>query len=294
MDLSAISLSVVSAGIDYLTLTSTNSHTQSRMRSFFQHVSNEDCKLGYKTVKGGAFGFYGQRSKHALLAQKDERSMLTVSGQQAQQTFRLMREGDNCTRLDIQATFHVKHGTVSEVLAQIACDARSAPSVRGIRPKVKNTDGDHGTETVYIGKRQSDIFIRCYDKYEESGKEEWKDCVRLEVEIKGKTSKALWNECSSKGYGPGYLLGVLRAILERRGIELSGIEWPTLPQAIPLKEITSLQRTRAWWAKQVAPSVARDVAEWGWYTALSILFDGCLTQFDRTAIMNALSVQWGN
>jgi hypothetical protein len=87
---------------------------------------------------------------------------------------------------------------------------------------------------------------------------------------------------------------VLRTILERRGIAISDMVWPTVSQAIPIKEITSLQRTRAWWAKQVAPSVARDVAEWGWYTALSILFDGCLTQWDRTAIMNALSVQWGN
>jgi hypothetical protein len=264
------------------------------MRSFFQHVSNEDSKLGYKTVKGGAFGFYGQRTKHALLAQKDERSMLTVSGQQAQQTFRLMRQGDNCTRLDIQVTFHVKQGSVPAILAQLAAEVRSAPAVRGIRPKVKTVEGDNGTETVYVGKRASDIYLRFYDKFEESGKEEWKDCIRLEVELKGKTSKALWGQCCEKGYGPGYLLGVLRTILERRGIAISDMVWPTVSQAIPIKEITSLQRTRAWWAKQVAPSVARDVAEWGWYTALSILFDGCLTQWDRTAIMNALSVQWGN
>lgn len=294
MDLSATSLSITSAGIDFLTLTSTSSHSQSRMRSFFAHVSNEDSRMGYKTVKGGAFGFYGQRARHALLAQKDDRTMLQVSGQAAQQSFRLMRQGDNCTRLDVQVTFHVEHGSVPAILAQVAAEARSVPAVRGIRPKVKNIEGDHGTETVYVGKRSSDVYIRCYDKFLESGKEEFKDCVRFEVEFKGKTSKALWNECANKGYGPGYLLGVLRTVLARRGIEFTDVEWPTVSQAIPIKEITSLQRTRAWWAKQVAPSVARDVAEWGWYTAMSILFDGCLTEWDRTAILNALSVQWGN
>jgi hypothetical protein len=294
MGLSAMSLGLVSAGIDWVTLTSTNQHTQSRMRNFFQGVAVRDSRLGYVTKKGGAFGFYGQKTRHALLAQKDDRSLLQVSGQEAQQAFRLMRQGDNCTRLDIQVTVRVESGTVGATLARMACQARNAPAVRGIRPKIKTIEGEHGTETAFIGKRASEIYIRLYDKFEESGKEEWKDCIRLEVEVKGKTAQALWAKCATDGMGPGYLLSVLRGLLERRGIDVTWIEWPHTSLALPLKEKTSLERTRAWWAAQVAPSIARDVAEWGYYTALSILFDGCLTEWDRTAIMNAISLVRGN
>jgi hypothetical protein len=294
MGLHSSELRLVSAGIDYLTLTTTSPATKSRMQSLFQAIASEDRAMGYKLVKGGAFGFYGQRTRHALLADKEDRAIMQVSGQQAQRSFKLMRPGDNCTRLDIQVTMQVTPGTVNQVLERLCAEVRSAPAIRGIRPKCKASVGDHGTETVYIGKRQSDIFIRCYDKFEESGKEEYRDTVRLEVEIKGKTAKALWNHCVEHGLGPGYLLGVLRTCLSRRGISLDWVEWPSESKAIPLKEKTSQERTRAWWKQQVAPSVARDVAEWGWYTAMSILFDRCLTDNDRTCIMNAVSLQWGN
>jgi hypothetical protein len=287
-------LSLIAAGIDYVTLTTTNSHTKRRMEEYFDGLVASDRSLGFREKKGGAFGFYGTRTRHGLIAQKEERMLMQVSGQAAQHTFKLMREGDNCTRIDIQVTLRVEEGSVSEMLDAACAEARSAPAVRGIRPAVKRIEGDKGTECVYIGKRQSDVFIRIYDKYIESGKEEYKDCIRYEVELKGKTSKALWNKCSKDGGGVGFFLGVLRTCLERRGLKMSGFVWPTESQAIPLKENTSLARTRAWWAKQVAPSVLRDVAEWGFYTAFSILFERCLTEYDKSAILSAWSIVWGN
>jgi hypothetical protein len=294
MDLVVSKFRTVSAGLDWVTLTSTSEHTQSRMRSYFAGVALRDSRLGYQTKKGGAFGFYGEKTRHALLACKDDRSMLQVSGQEAQGCYRLARKGDHATRLDIQVTIRVPEGQVNKTLERICAEARGAKYVRGKRPTVKSIEGEHGTETVLIGRRASEIFIRCYDKYEESGKEEWKNCVRLEVELKGKTSQALWSIIASENAGPGYYLGVLRTILERRGLSLDWVEWPGKSKAIPIKEKTSQQRTRAWWASQVAPSVARDVAEWGFYTAMSILFEKCLTEGDRTRIMNAWSISWGN
>jgi hypothetical protein len=294
LDLSAISLSIASAGIDYLTLTSTNQATKRDMSRYFGGLIAADLKLGHKVIAGGAYGFYGKRTKHGLLAEKRERTMLQVSGAAAMRTFKLVRLGDNCTRLDIQVTLRVTPGAVGSLLALVAQAARSAPALRGKKPKVKNTDGDNGTETVYIGKRASDIFIRCYDKYEESGKEEYKDCVRFEVELKGKTAKAVWAKMATDGTGPGYLLGLLRYVLERRGIELTGTVWPSEPQALPLKEKTCLETLKGWWASQVAPSIKRYTAEAGWTTPFCILFEQALTDCDLSTMLKGLSVQWGN
>lgn len=294
MGLSSNSLSVVSAGIDFLTLTSTNPQTKKAMWRYFNQIVATDLILGHKIVPGGAYGFYGKRARHGLLAAKEERSMLQVSGQAAQHTFKLIRSGDNCTRIDVQVTVRVPGGDVPSTLAKMAAEARGAPAVRGIRPKVKTIEGDHGTETVYIGKRSSDIYIRLYDKFEESKKEEYRGCVRLEVEVKGKASKALWEKMASDGLGPGYLLSVLRGLLERRGVCVDWVSWPGKSKAIPFKEKTSQETTRAWWAVQVAPSVARDVASGSWIMPFRILFEKCLTELDMQCILGELGLVWGN
>lgn len=292
--LSETSLSLKSAGIDFLTLTSTNPQTKREMLRYFGSLIASDLKLGHKVVPGGAYGFYGKRTRHGLLAEKDDRTMLQVSGAAAQHTFKLIREGDNCTRLDVQVTLQCAPGAVPALLSSVALAARAAPALRGKRPKVKNIEGDYGTETVYIGKRSSDVYIRCYDKFEESGKEEYRNCVRFEVELKGKTAKAVWLKCATEGLGPSYLLGILRFVLERRGVALDGFDWPVQSKAIPIKEKTCLETLKGWWAAQVAPSVRKYVAEGGWTTPFCILFEQALTDLDLSTMLRSLALEWGN
>lgn len=294
MGLHETKLPLVSAGLDYLTLTSTASSSKRAMWRFFNAIVAADLKLGHKIKSGGAYGFYGKRARHALLAEKEDRMMLQVSGQAAQRSFKLMRDGDNATRIDIQVTFRVPPGGVQAMLAQLSAEARSAPAVRGHKPEVTDVVKTRGIETVYIGVRKSDVFLRLYDKFAESKEDRFKDCVRLEAEIKGKTAKALWRHCASNGLGPGYLLSVLRGLLERRGLQVGMIDWISVPQPLPPKEKTSQETTRAWWSVQVAPSVARDASVSGWYAAFCILFERCLTELDRCTILKALSVAWGN
>jgi hypothetical protein len=264
------------------------------MAEYFNGVLNDDKVLGFQPKRGGAFGFFGQKTRHALLAQKDDREMLQVTGKAAQRTIMICNAGDNATRVDIQVTVRVEPGKVREHMARVWGEACSAPKVRGHRPKPTFRGDESGYQTIYIGERSSEIYIRVYDKFAECGEEWARDCVRYEVEIKGKTSKALWEKCANDGLGTGYLLSVLRYVLERRGLDVAGIDWAVLPEAIPIKEKTSLERTRGWIVTQVAPALARMSAEWGWFTAFTVAFDRCLTGDDKTRIMNAWSLNWGN
>lgn len=285
---------IKSAGIDWITLTTTNWRTKKQMRRIWAVMVDEDRKLGYKPVKGGAYGFFGERAQHGLLAEKDDRMLMQVSSDQAQRCISLVRLGDNCTRLDVQVTVQIAPGAVPRALKEIARCARSSPAIRGKRPAVKDTNGDKGTESVYIGKRQSDVFIRCYDKEEESGEAIYKDCIRLEMELKGKTSRAVWNKLATDGDGTGYLLALLYTYLGRRGVDTSWIPYRRSYVRPIIIEKTKQEVTRAWWATQVAPSVKRDCAEGNWFTPMRILFSEALTEFDFSAIMNAYSIAWGN
>ena len=153
---------------------------------------------------------------------------------------------------------------------------------------------DGESQTLYVGKRVSDVYIRIYDKFEECGDERYKGCVRYEIEYKGKRAARIWQALADHSLNGRDLVPMLLTDLDERGIDVSMIEIEkqdiVLPKAKPSKESV----TWGWWASQVAPSVARSVAERGWYTAFSILFRQTLTELDKTLIMNAISVAWGN
>jgi len=283
----------VSAGLDWVTLTTTAGDSKREMVRYFGSISVRDFQLGYPTVTGGAYGFYGHRCRHALLASKEERTMLQVSGYEAQRAIMLCRKGDNATRLDIQVTVRIEGCDVSEALTRIAGEARTCVSAQGIRPKVSEVHVDGKIETVYVGSRKSEVFIRCYDKYAESGEERYKGCVRLEVELKGKTSKALWQHCADNGLGTGYLLQVLKFYLERRGISAEWVPWEEGSVPPPPLMKTSFETRIGWYATQVAPSVKKMASEWGWQTPFQAIFGKALTEWDRSMIMNAISKVWG-
>lgn len=145
-----------------------------------------------------------------------------------------------------------------------------------------------------IGSRQSNIFVRCYDKHLESKDDAYTDCVRLEIEYKGKESQRRWDALADGSASLRDILGQLLVDLNARGVDTSIVDLDrqevVFPKATPSKESVLV----GWWHSQVAPSVARYSAQGGWQTAFSVLFGQSLCDYDKTAILNALSLQWGN
>jgi len=285
---------IKSAGIDWLTLTSTQKETHRACQRYFERILATDLQGGYKPTKGGHHGFYGIKLRHALLASLGDRTMLQVSHDQAQRAGILARPGDNCTRLDVQITIQVGEDNVGKFLRYQEARRETHRTLRGKAPDWTLVVKNGKAQTLYIGSRKSDVFVRCYDKFAESGEEEYRGCVRLEIEYKGAASQALWAHMAAYKLTNMSLLQYLLQSLSERGLDVSMVELErqdiSVPKAEPLKET----RTWGWWASQVAPSVAKSVAERGWYTAFQILFGQCLTEWDKTAIMNTLSLAWGN
>jgi hypothetical protein len=284
---------IKSAGIDWLTLTSVSRETKLRMRGVFETIAQGDCALGYKTVDAGGHGYVGKRVRHATLQHNGERDLLSVSGERARNTIMMCREGDSASRLDIQITFKLEGETADEYLRRAERQAENAPNIRGVRPEINHYASNGKYQTVYIGSRKSDVVLRLYDKFAESGEERYRDCVRYEVQYRNKPSKALWAHVARTGAGTMYLLQHLLGLLNRRGISTNHIELERQDIVRPKQEPLKEERTLGWWASQVAPSVASYSAQGGWQTAFRVLFGKALTDYDLGRIMNALSIQWG-
>jgi hypothetical protein len=240
------------------------------------------------------FGFYGQKTRHAVWGVKKDWALVQSSGRFAKNGLKLAMSGIQASRIDVQVTMRVDPGTVQQVLRgayELACNAPNG----GHRPReVRLIESRRRAQTVYIGSRASDMFVRCYDKFEESGDEEYRDCVRYEVEIKGRAAKALWEHMATTGSGVGFLVKLLVDVLRERGIELDITEFDNLPTLTLKKDKTTDEGRLAWLKRTVAPTVAKLSETRGWIAPFSMLFDLALNDFDKCGIMRALSISWAS
>lgn len=279
---------LVDAGIDYIRVTSQDSRQKGKMFDYYASIRAEDEKLGHKETKGGAFGFVGKKVRHALYGTKSEWAMVQVSGGRAKNALKVAMPGTQCTRIDIQCTYLIENGAVGLVLKKAYEDACAH-----VRPKarpcaVKMIEERHKAQTVYVGKRASDVFVRCYDKFEESGKEEFKNCVRFEVELKGRAAKSIWKAVQENGWSIAFLLHQLYEILKERGILLPEDSFPNLPTVAMKKEKTTIESKMAWLGRAVAPTVALIASEWGVYAPLRQLFADSCNAVRLHAIMRSI------
>ena len=282
------------AGIDYLRVTTQDRAAKNSLMRYYRQVRERDEKQGYKEQNGGAFGFVGKKCRHALFGEKREWAMLQVSGYEAKLGWQVAGEGTQASRIDLQLTIWVGSGEVSN---QIRRDYEAA--CRHVRPKarpieVKLIESRGRAQTLYLGSRSSDVFCREYDKFEESGKPEHEGCVRYEVELKGRASKALWAQLVLGKTSLRKLLELVMVLYGERGIKLPIEDLDEQDIRIPQPEKTKTEDTLMWLNRQVAPTVARLVGEMGYITPFRVLFEQALTDFRKHRIMRMLSVVWGS
>lgn len=281
-------------GVDYLRVTSRFPHDHVTFEQEFQRVLKKDQALGYKPHAGGAFGFWGTATRHALLARKEDWHMLQVTGRAAKGLEQVAKVTQNCTRIDVQVTFRVAEGKVAETIMSMYKEAMAQPYGEGRRPSHKLVLEEWDAQTAYIGKRSSDYFIRIYDKFAESGDENYRDCVRVEIEIKGKTSKGLWKHMASEGCGEGYLIQVLYDQMNRHGITMPDAPGGTTLEVYKPTQARLIDNTVAWLTRAVAPAMQRVVTEFGWLLPIRLLFDDILKEEEMASLCQNLAVLWGS
>lgn len=278
---------IQAAGIDWLTLSSVSRGTIQQMKQYYSSLVVESRHAGKEPVRCGGHGYVGTKIEHASLMDNGPRYLLQVSGERAAKSIMLCNEGDTPARIDIQVTVRIAQGAVPRWLDAAERIARQPRFSRGKRPQVKALHGADGNETVYIGSPKSALRLRLYDKFIESKEERYRDCVRLEAQLRHNYASRIWCEMATKALGSGFLLGVLYAYLNQANIPTDWISspWSYVRPPAPLKKAVDAQE--AWWQTQVAPGVARHVAEFGLYRSMELLYGKALTPQERSAMLDA-------
>lgn len=181
----------VSTGVDWITVTTTSCNASSFLSTFASKLIREEHHRGNMQRGWGMAGFNGWACGQVQFGIRDDSAMVRLSGDAAKWYWsKAYKLAENVTRIDLQTTFQVKSGPRKFIRKAHRQAQRWSMNFKR-KPTVTLITDNNGGDTLYLGKRQSNVYARLYNKGVESGLEEYRDCVRAECEYKGKVSKAV-------------------------------------------------------------------------------------------------------
>jgi DNA relaxase NicK len=254
--------SLMCVGVDWVTLTCSDRDSIDILREIAVALAESEFYEGSYARPCGFSGYEGLQVGSLYFGERHDGICLRLGSHLASAHYhRLLPLASNVTRIDLQVTFRV-NCSPSDIVGRdfLKMKAHNKKLKRG--PALSMFLGSDGSRTLYSGSRSSDRFGRAYDKWLQSKLECWRNCLRYEVEFKGKRARRVAESLMS-GFveTEGIYQSVLRFFSDR-----GGISW-TAPAESSSSAILidssyrathpDTERSLAWLAKCVRPTVER-------------------------------------
>jgi DNA relaxase NicK len=162
------------------------------------------------------------------------------------------------SRIDLQVTVPLETEVDLSSIYRVLSDPNKFPwKQTGIAPLVQYFQNTEGGETVYIGKRTSDLLTRIYRK-----RIEGTDCLRWELEIKGRLARGLQeqnvlaDQHVRATFARAVLAGYPDAVQNSLQMFADHIDEPTGEVCRKRAEATD-EATLMWFRRTVVPALKR-------------------------------------
>lgn len=262
-------MKLVSYGLDYLTLTnpdiiSPSSEPFRRVKAaLIEHWYNGQSGIEQKTW--GWNGYAGVSWGPLSWGTRHDSTIMRVSGGAAQYLPQFGLWGPwRASRVDVQVTF-VPEGLLPDahIQAEVGRAQSHKRSLPGRTTSIRHIRSFGDGDTLYVGSRSSDRFIRVYNKSIESANEpEYNGCVRVECEFKGALANAAYGrvvdalDCNMVAYG------ILAAEANRAGLTVPTQASAGLAEPIRVAaRATDMEEKLNWLERSVSGNARRLVAE---------------------------------
>lgn len=178
-------LSLVSAGVDYITATVPRTSKHERFHELGRALVEKQAQIGHEVRTWRASSYHGQQTDGVVRGLRHDTHIIRLSSEMAHEHwFEVYELANNITRLDCEITFQLKHRRVS-FFREMEARAIAAKAGRGRKRTVELRANNIKGDALYIGSRQSEVYGRCYDKGMESKTQDAGWLVRQELEYKG-------------------------------------------------------------------------------------------------------------
>jgi DNA relaxase NicK len=244
-----------------------------------------EAAAGRKPHLRSILGYYGYIGEHFFLGRGEQGTMVQASSAFAwDQWHKLAPLANHCTRMDLQVTWPLEEEP-GEYIREMYREGAVYHQHGHRKAEVELRDTPSGAKMLTVGSRQSEIYGRMYDKYRESKQEEYKGCVRWEIEVKGHQAQDL-NAYMLENRGE---VATTRAIVknfwEARGMTPFWDTFGGVEKQPPTKRTRTDESKLAWLQTQVKPTI-QTLKDNGKLTeTIRTLFDGVLTEAQISAIL---------
>jgi len=253
---SNVSPVIKSLGVDWITCTTREPFAGISLISAAEELAHSQALAGHDAKLWGMAGFEGFVCGGVQWGNRNQEAMVRLSSDAAFTSWRsFYRLAESVTRIDLQAT--VFYGPY--YARRITRDYRHARRFRVGKARsasvsvIRCTDGGY---TVYLGKRASDRYGRIYDKWVESRLEFYRECVRYEVEFKGRLALGAARAIAKARNEVDATGGLLRDFFCARGIDLPAIDAARCHLNGPQVTVND-HRSLEWLRAQVRPTIER-------------------------------------
>jgi Replication initiation factor len=247
-------LTVISCGVDYLTLTATESASCSSLAMLASGVFRLQRDLGFASKPFGMSGYSGFASGGIQIGRLDHSLLIRLSSNLAHSHWRKFYAlADHISRIDVECTTRHRSSPDRRIKRALAEAKRYTTGKKG-RLNVGYRWNNKTGETLYLGHRLSNSFGRMYDKGKQSGEEFFDGAVRHEVELHNRSAgfmaAVLYASPSELSQIPGHVSRFFR----NRGCSMAGFPEDCPPLMVP-RSRSDDERRLAWLRTQVRPSV---------------------------------------
>lgn len=240
--------------LDYVTLTGKTEQSYTQPFIWAAEYTDAQRRAGSKEWRQNRHGFKMLNIGQIAYGRRDEEWMFVAWGAATRKTFyRVAPFASNCTRLDLQVTMWYDEYDGSEVAQMYWSTLKAEENGRPVG--IVYIKSDPGGDSLYVGSRTSSQMGRIYDKWEQSKHdEEYKNCVRFEVEYKKPLSKVVCDLILDEDWGASQIYENVLGWFQKRGVPVdkfgtfreSAIQTP--------KEVTTPEKQLAWLERQVKPT----------------------------------------
>jgi len=247
---------LVDAGIDWFTTTATDRKTATLLLLKAENYLSQEARSGCYIKPWKMAGYSGWRCGRLEYGIRDDGAIVRLSsGLAAIEWWYVFQITGRCSRIDLQVTLrHIDGPTIpisrlSRKIKRFYKGRKDGPTITEWR----DSDGGH---TLYLGKRQSDLYFRCYNKEAQSSDPKFMGCVRLELEIKNRVTLSVIESLMSYETIHAGILGILSYfIVDRGGPPLTVSVRPTSFYEVSVRTPDAL-KSLAWFNNSVKPSVS--------------------------------------
>jgi DNA relaxase NicK len=252
--MTGVTCELVDCGVDWITGTGPASGAiDVAVQKAGKWLKDEELR-GFE-IKPWCFSEYrGFAAGSVALGQRHDGYIFRLGSHMAQRHWRdVFMATRKATRLDLQYTlrFNVDpQQIISRSYRQVKRSKRKQPK----GPSHSLFAASDKSSTLYLGSRSSETFGRLYDKGRESGSEFFRNCVRLETELKGETANSYAHHLFRSDDEQADIISQVSTFVQERGVSpwLTKARRPHVCAALPP---TDIERRLRWLTTGVGPTV---------------------------------------